>query len=283
METIHTLDNQRNAAPLSRRRFLQGAVLVGGGLVLDPLFPSSAEAGGPIPMPTPAQQKKVGEEATQKILAQYRAVNDGRTQFFQNLGSRLVRALPSNERQLWDFQFYVLDSDDVNAFAVPGGHIFLFTGLFKRLDTEDAVAAVTAHEIAHVRKQHWAKAVVKQQERSFLFSLGLSILKGSREAAALAQLADTAIGLKYSRGDEDEADSAGLSNMVAANYNPNGMLSLLTTLQKIGGNGGSLVGDFLSDHPLTGDRISRTQRRIGSLQGSQTFPPQKPLRYGSLT
>jgi len=71
--------------------------------------------------------------------------------------------------------------------------------------------------------------------------------------------------------------------MVAAGYNPKGMLDLLTTLQKIAGNGGSLVGDFLSDHPLTGERISRTQQRIASLQGSHTFPPMKPLRYDSLT
>jgi len=196
---MQTVDEYTDSGRISRRRFVQGALLLGSGMMLDSLLPLPAEAGGPFPLPTPAQQKQVGQQATQKVLAHYHAVNDGRTRFFQNLGSRLVQAIPSKERQQWDFQFYVLDSDEINAFAVPGGHVFLFTGLFKRLDTQDALAAVTAHELAHVRKQHWAKAAVKEQERTTLLSIGVALLKGSREAATIAQLADTAIGLKYSR------------------------------------------------------------------------------------
>jgi predicted Zn-dependent protease len=267
---------------LSRRLLLQGALLAGTGLALGSYPAAPAEAAGPFPMPSPEEQKKVGQEAVKKILAQYRPVKDGRARFYQNMGSRLISALPSAERQKWDFGFTVLESDEVNAFALPGGPTFLFTGLFKRLETEDALAAVTAHEIAHVTKQHWAKQMVKAQERQALLSLGLSLLGGKREAVAIAQLADTAIGLKYSRGDEDESDASGLNNMVAARYNPNGMVQLLTALQKLGGGGNSLVGDFLSDHPLTSDRIKKTQERITRLRSARSFPALKPLRYSSL-
>jgi predicted Zn-dependent protease len=267
-------------AGLSRRLLLQGALVTGTGLALG-VYPSTpAEAVAPIP--SPEEQKKIGQEAAKKILAQYRPVNDGRARFYQNLGSRLVSSLPSADRQKWDFGFTVLESDEVNAFALPGGPTFLFTGLFKRLETEDALAAVTAHEIAHVTKQHWAKQAAKAQERQTLLGIGLALLKGKREAVAIAQLADTAIGLKYSRGDEDESDATGLTNMVAARYNPNGMVQLLTTLQKLGGGGNSLVGDFLSDHPLTSDRIRKTQERINRLRSARSFPAMKPLRYGAL-
>jgi beta-barrel assembly-enhancing protease len=266
---------------LSRRHLLQGALVAGGGLALS-LAPMTAAEAQLVARPSAEQQRQVGQEAAKKILTQYRAVNDGRARFYENLGRRLVSALPAAERQKWAWGFTVLESDEVNAFALPGGPTFLFTGLFKRLQTEDALAAVTAHEIAHVAKEHWAKQATKAQERQALLSIGVALLKGKREAVAVAQLADTAIGLKYSRGDEDESDAAGLNYMVGARYNPNGMVQLLTTLQKLGGGGKSLVGDFLSDHPLTSDRIRKTQERINRLRTARTFPAMRPLRYNSL-
>ena len=265
---------------LSRRQFLGRTALVGAGVAVAPLLMTqTARARGLVP--SPEAQKKVGQEAAQQVLRKYRVLNDERARYFEEVGRRLVSVVPRQEQQTWDFSFRVLDSKELNAFALPGGPMFLFTGLFERFETEDAVAAVTGHEMMHVRGQHWARAYARQQERGLLLGLGLSILKGGRTAQTLAGLADQVIGLKYGRGEEDDADKGGLQNLVAADYNPEGMIQLFTTLQKASGGGRGPGGDFLSSHPLTSDRIKRTQQRIAQLP-DRSFPGLTPLRYSRL-
>src|SRR5207237_8185734 len=119
--------------------------------------------------------------------------------------------------------------------------------------------------MTHVRKEHWAKAVASQQKRE----LGLAVLLGLTHASntwrTVAGLGDSLLSLKYSRGEEDEADAGGLQDMVTAGYDPNGLLDLFRMLQQVGGSGAGL--EFLSDHPLTKDRIRHTEDRIARLQG----------------
>jgi len=268
----------------SRRRFLTRAVLASAGLVAAPLLltPEAAQAGGLFAMPSPADQKKVGDQAALQVVQQYKEVHDSRARHFEALGQKLVAALPESDRRNWDYRFHVLDSPEVNAFALPGGNMFMFTGLYEKLGTEDALAAVTGHEMTHVRKQHWAQAYAKQQEREAGIGLLLGLFHAGQAAQTLAGLADTAIGLKFSRNEEDQADAGGLSDLIAAGYNPQGMLQLFGTLQKVAGNGGGLGGDFLSNHPLTSDRIKHTQQRIIALKQNSTFPPVTPLNYNAL-
>ena len=267
----------------SRRLFLRNAAYAGAGLAVFPLlFPTAAEAGGLFSAPSPDDQKKVGDQAAQQVLQKYPEVHDARARHFDQIGQRLVHALPASDRNTWNFRFHVLDSKEVNAFALPGGNMFMFTGLYKLLSTDDALAAVTGHEMTHVRKQHWAKASAKQQQRDTLLALGLSIFHAGQAAQTIAGLADSAIGLKYSRGEEDQADQGGLENMVAAGYNPLGMIQLFQALEKVSGNGGSIGGDFLSDHPLTSDRIKHAEERIAALKDQRTFPPLTPLNYNRL-
>lgn len=268
----------------SRRRFLRNIGLAGIGVVAAPLLltPQAAEAGGLFPIPSPAEQKKVGDQAAQQILQKYKELHDGRARHFNDIGQRLVQALPSQDRKTWDFRFHVIESKEVNAFALPGGNMFMYTGLYEKLTTDDALAAVTGHEMTHVRKQHWAQAYAKQQQRDTLLALGLSIFHAGRVAQTIAGLADSALSLKYSRGEEAQADAGGLQNMVDAGFNPEGMIQLFQTLQKVSGNGGSVGGDFLSDHPLTSDRIKAAQKQIAQLEQDHHFPPLTPLNYSSL-
>lgn len=276
-------ENTQHPFQESRRRFLRRAAMAGAGIALAPLLiPQAAEAGGLFAAPSPADQKKVGDQAAQQVLQKYHEVFDVRARHFNSIGQRLVNALPASDKKTWDFRFHVLDSAEVNAFALPGGNMFMFTGLYKILSTDDALAAVTGHEMTHVRKQHWAQASAKQQEREAGIGLLLGLFHAGQAAQTLAGLADSAIGLKFSRGEEDQADQGGLDNMVAAGYNPQGMIQLFQALQKVSGNGGSIGGDFLSDHPLTSDRIKHAQQRIAALQASHTFPPLTQLNYGSL-
>ena len=267
----------------SRRLFLRRAAWAGAGLAAAPLLiPSAAEAGGLFAAPSPDDQKKVGDQAAQQVLKQYPEVHDARARHFDQIGQRLVAALPASDRKTWDFRFHVLDSKEVNAFALPGGNMFMFTGLYKILSTDDALAAVTGHEMTHVRLQHWAKAQAKAQERSAGIGLLLGIFHAGQAVQTIAGLADSAIGLRFSRTEEDQADQGGLANMVAAGYNPQGMIQLFEALEKVSGNGGGLGGAFLSDHPLTSDRIVHTQQRIAALKSQKSFPPLTPLNYNGL-
>ena len=268
---------------IGRRQFLREAGRVGFGMAALPLLPAAARAGGLFAVASPEDQKKIGDQAAAQVLTQYHEVFDRRAGHFSEIGQRLVRALPEPDRQTWNFRFHVLDSKSVNAFALPGGNMFMFTSLYQLLSTDDALAGVTGHEMTHVRLQHWAKANEKQQEREAGIGLLLGLFHAGSAAQSLAGLADSAIGLKFSRTEEDQADQGGLQNMVAAGYNPQGMIQLFEALEKVSGNGGGGVGgDFLSDHPLTSDRIKHTQDRIAALQNSHTFPPLTPLHYSSL-
>ena len=267
-----------------RRRFLRNAALAGLSVAAAPLLlPPAAQAGGLFAVADPGDQKKVGDQAAAQVLQQYHEVFDGRAKHFNAIGQRLVQALPDSDRRTWDYKFHVLDSPTVNAFALPGGNMFMFTGLYKILPTDDALAGVTGHEMTHVRLQHWAKANAKQQERQAGLGLLLGLFHAGQAAQTLAGLADSAIGNKFSRGEEDQADQGGLQNMADAGYNPQGMIELFQALEKVSGNGGGSVGgDFLSDHPLTSDRIKHTQERIAALQSNHTFPPLTPLHYSRL-
>jgi len=268
---------------LSRRRFLRNA-LVGTATVAASslLLPTPAHAGGLFAAPSAGDQKKVGQQAASEILKKYKEVHDRRASHFQDIGGRLVSALSDSDRQNWDFKFHVLDSKEVNAFALPGGPMFLFTGLYSQVSSDDALAAVTGHEMTHVRLQHWAKAYAKEQERELGIVALLTILRAGHTVETLASLANSAISLKFSRGEEQQADEGGLQNMIDAGYNPQGMIELFQVLQRISGNGGGLGGDFLSDHPLTSQRIKHAQQKIAALQSEYRFPPLTPLNYNSL-
>lgn len=291
METRENLNDCRDRErPLwNRRELLRRAGTVGasgvllGPAVLSEILGRPASAFSLVPKPSVDQQKKLGGDAAKQILQKYKEVHDKRASFFNRIGQKLVAALPADDRK-WNFSFHVLDSKEINAFALPGGPMFMFTGLYEKLDTVDALAAVTGHEMTHVRKEHWAKAYQKEQERHLGLGLLLGLTKAGNLAQTAASLADNLVGLKYSRGEEDEADDGGLQDLVAAGYNPNGMLSLFETLQKVSGNGGGgLAGNLLSDHPLTSERIDHTKNRIAALKDSHpTFPALQPLNYKAL-
>lgn len=259
---------------LSRREFCRGAVATSVVVAAAPLLVREADADAF--MPSAQDQIRAGNEAAAEVKRRYRIVNDERARFLETLGRRLEGGLSSQDRGPWDYRFNVIDSKEVNAFALPGGPIYMFTGLYDRIRTEDELAAVTGHEMTHVRKQHWAHMVADQTKRQ----LGLSVLLGLTRAGGawrqVAGLTDAMLTLRYSRKDEDQADQGGLQDMVAAGYNPKGMLDLFQTLQSSGGDGGT--PGFLRDHPLTKDRIRHAEDRIQQL-GGRSFRPEVPLPF----
>ena len=262
----------------ARRRFITRAVLASAGLALAPLTLPGAARADLIGKPSPAKQKEVGDQAAKQVLQRYHEVDDSRAREFKAIGQNLLTNLSDDDRKLWDFRFHFLESKEVNAFALPGGNVFMFSGLFAIINSEDALAAVTGHEMTHVRKQHWASAYQKQEERELGIAAILQITHAGSAVQSLSSVADQAVGTKYSRSEEDQADQGGLENMVAAGYNPQGMLDLFAALQQKAGNGAIMGGDFLSNHPLTSDRIKHAQQRIDALRPATPFPPERPLR-----
>ena len=269
---VHSADCPQNAnlrdftgpraSVQSRRLFLKTALAGGATLTLAGLEQQSR---ADMFTPSAAEQKKLGQQAAQQVLQKYHEVTDGRARHFDDIGNRLVRALPAKDRNTWDYNFHVLDSKEINAFALPGGPMFMFTGLMDRVHSDDELAAVTGHEMTHVRKQHWAKAAAAQQKRQFIAGALLGLTHAGKIWELAAGGVDTFIGLRYSRSEEDEADAGGLQNMVDAGYDPHGMLDLFHTLQTASGGRGEPPA-FLSDHPLTSERIKKTQQRIDRMR-----------------
>lgn len=213
-------------------------------------------------MPSVQDQKKLGSEAAKDVEKQYKVVGGAPQARVQKVGKRLVAALNKKDRTTWDYRFRVLSSKELNAFALPGGNMYIFTGLLDKMSNDNELAAVMAHEMTHVRKEHWAHMAAASQTRN----LGLSVLLGATGADkdwyTAAGVVSGLMDLRYSRKDEDEADAGGLNNMIAAGYNPNGMLQLFQVLQKAEKGGGTPA--FLRDHPLTSDRIRKTRERIAA-------------------
>ena len=247
----------------SRRDFLRKAVL-GGALVATLPIIAAEQAQADIFRPSKADQQKQGDAAAQQVLQKYHEINDSRAHSLQNVGSKLINALTPKERGPWNYRFHLIDSKEVNAFALPGGSLFFFTGLVDRIKSSDELSAVMGHEITHVRREHWARQVAAMTKQQ----LGIGLLLGATHAGqgwqSVAGGLENLYSLKFSRGDEDEADAKGLDDMVRSGYNPNGMLDLFNTL--LAATGGKENGPgFLSDHPLTKDRIKKTEQRIAKL------------------
>jgi hypothetical protein len=197
------------------------------------------------------------------------------TRYVQQLGARLVTSAPpspgTNER--WPYNFHVVASSDINAFALPGGSIFVNLGTIQAADTEAQLAGVMAHEISHVVMRHSTCNLSKQQKRGLLYGLGAigsAVLLGDSAAGQLAQrgigIGQSLDFLHMSRDDEKQADLLGVNILNDAGYDPRGLPQFFETIQAKVGPGGA---QFLSDHPNPGNRTEYVNAEISTL-------PQRP-------
>jgi beta-barrel assembly-enhancing protease len=150
------------------------------------------------------------------------------------------------------------DPQTINAFALPGGQVFLTAGLMRQLDNEAQLAAVLGHEIGHVIGRHGAEHIAKQQLGvSLVNAVGVAASDGSysggRNAAAIAQAVNQLMSLKYGRLDELESDRLGFKFMVEAGYDPRGIVELMEVLASANSGGGA-PPEFFSTHPNPGNR-----------------------------
>lgn len=178
-----------------------------------------------------------------------------------SVGAKLVEANRADISQ-WRFQFHLLgDTKTVNAFALPGGQIFITQGLLNRLKNDDQLAGVLAHEIGHVAGRHSAAQLAKQQLTQGLTG-AVVVASGDASSGQVAAMAGQLINLRYGRGDELESDALAVRFMPGAGYDPRAMLEVLHILKQASGPRGGPA--FFSTHPDPDLRILQLEKLMAS-------------------
>jgi len=221
---------------------------------------------------------KLGREAAAEAEQKMQLVRDPElAAYVERVGERLAVAIPT-EFQHAEFQYYfkVVNARDINAFALPGGPMYVNSGMIVAAKTEDEMAGVMAHEISHVALRHGTAQVTKQQKYSMLsgiMGMGGQILGGP--IGSVAQMGAQGVGvylLKFSREYETEADLLGARIMANAGYDPRELAKMFQTIESQGGGGGP---SFLSDHPSPKDRYARINQEAQSLTINTAAAPDK--------
>jgi len=209
---------------------------------------------------SPQQESRLGAQLAVEIEKKYPIyqADPKATTYLQRLGAELVYSAPPCEQT---FEFKWVASEDVNAFAIPGGYCYVNLGLLREAENEAELAAVVAHEIGHVTERHGAKALSRSRFYGVIGSLALG-----RDPNALAEVAVEIVGsgilLKHSRNAELEADEVSVHTLSRAGINPNGMAWFL---QKLNRGGQSRTFQYFSTHPLTQDRIDIADEKVRGL------------------
>jgi predicted Zn-dependent protease len=208
-----------------------------------------------------AQEIQMGREADQQISASFGLYPDQQlADYVSELGVNLAS---KSERPNLPWTFRVLDDPTVNAFALPGGYIYVTRGILTYLDNEAELAGVVGHEIGHVTAQHSVYRMSSQQLAQLGLGVGMIL---SPELAKYGQLASTGLGLlflKFSRDDETQADELGLRYMGRENYDPKEMVQVMAMLDGVSQSaGGGRIPEWLSTHPNPGNRKEHIQGLI---------------------
>lgn len=211
------------------------------------------------------QEVQMGQEYAQQINAQLPIVQDPELNRYINvLGDSIARLTGRGDL---DWHFFIVDAKDVNAFAVPGGFIYINRGLIERTDRMDEVAGVLGHEIGHVVRRHTVKQMEKAQGANIGVTLAcvLTSVCNSQVAGAAINLAGGAVFARFSRQDELEADNEGLNNVVRAGISPVGMVTMFQKLIAERKSRPGSVEAWFRTHPLEEDRVAAIQARINQI------------------
>jgi predicted Zn-dependent protease len=218
-----------------------------------------------------SQEKEMalGRQLAQEVQRQAKLVDDPLiTEFVNRMGQNLARHSDAKV----PFTFYVIDDGAMNAFALPGGYVFVNAGLIEIADDEDELAGAMAHEIAHVAARHMTRRATKMQMAK-MAAAPLGGVVGGWTGYAAAQGANLGIPLtflSFGRQDEAEADYLGVQYAYAAGYDPAGVISIFEKLESLERKQPGALSKAFATHPQDADRIRKTEREI------QQILPNKP-------
>lgn len=208
------------------------------------------------------QEVAIGRQNAEEINAQLPIVRDPAVaDYIQTLGESIAK---TTSRADLDWHFYVVNSNQVNAFALPGGYIYVNRGLIESADNLDEVTGTLGHEIGHVIERHSVKEMETQQKANFGLAVvcTLTSICHSGLTQAAVQVGGTALFARHSRLDELQADSEGVVNVIRAGYDPQGIPDLFQVLLKQRRYEPSIVEGWFASHPLEESRITRAKELI---------------------
>ena len=229
---------------------------------------------------SPADDVKLGREAAAEVSKQLPLLpeNEDVDNYVERVGAILAAAIPPEfQHSEFRYDFSVVNASDINAFALPGGPMFVNRGMIEAAHSEGEMAGVMAHEISHVALRHGTAQATKSQGLGVqLGAIGGAILGaviGGNAGDIVAQGAQLGLGaylLKFSREYETQADVLGAQILARAGYDPMDLARMFETIEKQGGGGGP---EWLSSHPNPGNRQERIAQEAGTTEGRRRRPP----------
>jgi len=212
------------------------------------------------------QEVQLGADQSAQVNAQLPIVQDPEVNRYLNAVGDSLAKLTSRADLVWHFA--MVNTNEFNAFALPGGYIYVNRGVAERSDRLDQFASVIAHEIGHVVLRHSVKQMEQMQGANIGVSVAcaLTSICNSGLSQAGINVAGSAIFAKFSREDEAQADAAGIEEMVRAGLNPNGMPEMFEKLLAERQSSPGTLDAWFADHPLEEDRIAATRAQIAKYQ-----------------
>jgi predicted Zn-dependent protease len=220
------------------------------------------------------EELQMGQQFAAQLEKELRFVDDPEVNsYVDRLGESLARV---SQRNNIPYEFYVVDTDDINAFAVPGGHLYVYRGLIEAAANESELAGVMGHEIGHIVGRHSARQMSQQYGITVLAGLALG-QNPNMLAQLTAQILATGALSKYSREMETEADTYGVQELYDAGIDPNGLPIFFDKLARMEqGGGGGAVANYFATHPDPEARAAATRAQIARLPGKQGLREDSP-------
>ena len=250
--------------------YIAGGVLLGliAAAILLLFFMKSALARAVASRLPPSWEQQFGDAAMDSIRKEMKIIENSKWE--ARLDVIRSKLLPGVTNTLYPIRIHVAEASELNAFALPGGHIVVFTGLLKAVDRPEELAGVLAHEIAHITERH----VLRKTIESLGLVLVLQSLFGDTSGllAVATQGSELLLQQKFSRDFEREADDVGWRYLVTAKIDPRGMIDFFAKLEKDAAKAGSTQLGLLATHPPTRERIERLEASWRAL-AQRSFPP----------
>ena len=241
-------------------------------IVVTLMLASCGGSGGGFNLMSLEEEWQLGNQLSQEVARQVHLNNDPATNaYIRSLGERIVAQTPMAQLP---WQFHVVDDPAINAFAIPGGHVYVNTGLINATANASELAGVMAHEISHGVSRHSTEQMSAQYGLSALASIVLGQNAGNMQQMAAQLIAGGALA-RFSRGAEREADELGIQYMAKAGFNPRGMATMFQKLMENEQRQPSSVEQFFSTHPLTTERVRDAEKRAAAMgAGGVTDEPE---------
>lgn len=208
---------------------------------------------------------EIGKEVAADVEKTEKVLNNATVQnYVNNVGQKIVKVC---DRRDIKYSFKVLENKEINAFACPGGFIYIYTGLLKEFNNEAQLSAVLAHEVGHVVARH----SIKRLQAVYGYAIVMEVTLGPKMGATARKMVDAAAGLilqGYGRENEFEADNYGILYSKKAGYNPKGMIQVFQKFKAMEGSPPNAFEQLLASHPPASDRIANGNKQISKIGGT---------------